>query len=155
MFIFYTNTQKKMTNFRIHHLYIHHPSSCIIVRAAHPKQTNVNLVRAQFWRAIRISSDEQAKERSLSKMSDLLEKNGYPRGLLSRVRKESERVANGHRSGRDKGGRTGGQRGSKGTDHRAKGNYLTLPYVDETILCKVKRAVKKSKFKVRLGWYSP
>ena len=137
-------------------LYIKPNNAGIILhyRSAHPKQTKVNLARAQFRRAIRISSDEQARERSLNKITDLFEKNGYPKGLLSRTRKESVRTANGRRGGRDRGGRTDGQRGKRGKDHRARGNYLTLPYVDETILCKVKRAVKKSNFKVRLGWYS-
>ena len=34
-------------------------------------------------------------------------------------------------------------------------NFLTLPYVDETVLCKVKKVVKKSKLNVHLGWYAP
>ena len=42
-----------------------------------------------------------------------------------------------------------------GTEDRSQDIFLTLPYVNETILCKVKKALKKTKFQVRLGWCAP
>ena len=102
----------------------------------------------------RFSSDEQAKERSLTKISDLLTKNGYPARLVTGIRREALIAANGSRGRRD-----GRQKGRRRLGHTItgdrNGHFLTLPYVDGTILCKVKRAVKRSKMEVHLGWYTP
>ena len=132
-------------------LYIKPNSAGIFLhyKSAHPKQTKLNLARSQFLRAIRLSSDERSKERSLDKVSGLLRRNGYPIGLVSRIRKEVLR-GRGRRRGR------GRKRPDQmGTEDRSQDIFLTLPYVNETVLCKVKKAVKKSKFQVRLGWYAP
>ena len=59
-----------------------------------------------------------------------------------------------HRSRRDGRQRGRTRQNPTGVDERNKGNFLTLPYVDETVLRKVKKAVKKSKLNVRLGWYA-
>ena len=139
-------------------LYIKPNNAGIILhyKSAHPKQTKVNLVRSQFQRAVRLSSSDDAKERSLDKITNLLKKNGYPKRLLGRVRRETLMAGNARRGRRD-----GGQVGRRTRQNRAngddltKGNFLTLPYVNETVLCKVKKAVKKSKLNVRLGWYAP
>ena len=121
-------------------------------KSAHPKETKVNMVRSQFQRAIRLSSDEQARERSLGKIDDLLKKNGYPMQLVARIKRETLMTGRQHPFRRDGGQVRRGRRSRPGTEDRI---YLTLPYVDETILCKVKKVVKKSKFNVNLGWYAP
>ena len=137
-------------------LYIKPNNAGIILhyKSAHPKRTKTNLLRAQLRRAIRLSSDEGSQNRSMAKISDLFKKNGYPSRLIGRVSREVMRDHQGRRGGRRRAQR---QSGRETTDARSRdsGNFLTLPYVDETVLCKVKKAVLKSKLKVRLGWYAP
>ena len=75
-------------------LYIKPNNAGIILhfKSAHPKRTKINVVRSQFLRAIKISSDDQTRERSLNKISDLLDKNGYPSKIVKRIRREALRV---------------------------------------------------------------
>ena len=115
------------------------------------KMVSLMNFRSHFFR---FSSDEQAKERILTKISDLLKNNGYSARLVTGIRREALVAANGSWGRRD-----GRQRERRRSGHTItgdrNGNFLTLPYVDETILCKVKGAVKRSKMEVRMGWYAP
>ena len=74
----------------------------------------------------------------MGKIWALLEENGYPKHILSRLLREARRQ------------RRGPTRTHKRADH--SDGYLCLPYVDERLLCKVKSKVKKSGLNVRLAW---
>ena len=122
-------------------------------RSAHPKRTKLNTLRSQLRRAIRLSSDVHARKRSLAKVRDLFAKNGYPSHVLKSVQRQVEReTQNGGRTGDERDKST---RGSEGQgDGRSKG-VLSLPYVSETVLCKVKHAVRRSGLNVNVASYTP
>ena len=159
-------------------------------RSAHPKNTKLNTLRSQFRRAARLSSDEDAKLRSFTKIRNLFLKNGYPSHVLKSVQRQVERSTESRvrardirvraqrgvsaGEGRQGEGRTrsrrganerggGGQRragvgeGGQGEDRpdREPGGVLLLPYVNETVLCKVKRVARNSGLSVSVASYTP
>jgi len=126
-------------------LYIKPMNSGIILhyKSAHPTSTKHNIVRNQFRRAIRNSSNDTKEKKSIDKILTLLVQNGYPvkvpRRLLNDVR---------HR----------GRRAPARTDRTSRRNedgFLCLPYVDEELLCKIQSKVKKSGFNIRIAWRNP
>lgn len=144
-------------------LYVKPNNAGIILhyRSAHPKHTKLNTLRSQYRRAIRLSTDEDAKERSLDKIWDLFSRNGYPAHILRSVQRQVKRSTGGHGGGggrrggaeREAGAR-GGERGAGRPDREATG-VLLLPYVDETVLCKVKQVARKSGLNVNVASYTP
>ena len=119
-------------------LYIKPTNSGIVLHAssAHPTTTKHNMVRNMFHRAMNNSSSGEKERVSVEKIRVLLTGNGYSPKLLKRLLREV-RVARATR--RQK--RTVGEDG-----------FLTLPYVDENLLCKLKSVVKKSGLNVKLAW---
>ena len=75
----------------------------------------------------------------MEKICRLLVKNGYSRNLLKSLLREVQN---------DK--RTKQKRGD--TQKAGDDGYLTLPYIDEHLLCKVKSIIKKSGLNVKLAW---
>ena len=125
-------------------LYIKPTNSGIILHyhSAHPTSTKHNIVRNQFCRAIRNSSNATKQKESVKKIWNLLVQNSYPERVLKRLLREVQR---------------------KGTLARAPGNsrekrgdlFLCLPYVDEQLLCKIQSKVRKSGLNVRIAWKNP
>ena len=145
-------------------LYIKPSNAGIILhyRSAHPKHTKLNTLRSQFRRAARLSSDEEAKSRSFGKIRDLFTKNGYPAHVLKKIQRQMERSPGGRRGGGSRKRRGAPERGASAQDGDQSaarpdrdGGVLLLPYVNETVLCKVKRVARKSGLDVNVASYTP
>ena len=128
-------------------LYIKPTHSGIIIHqtSSHPMQTKKAVIRSEFRRAMRVSSDEAAGSRSCQKIQDLFESNGYSKQLVRRLR----RAVAGARRGQVRGKRQHLQREE---GYRSLDGYLTLPYIDESVCAKVKSVVKKSDLNLRVAW---
>ena len=120
-------------------LYIKPTNSGIVLHAtsAHPTSTKHNMIRNMFHRALNNSSSKDKEDSSVDKIRTLLLGNGYSPKLLKRLLREVRL-----------------SRGAKNRRKRAVGEdgFLTLPYIDEHLLCKVKQVVKRSGLNVRLAW---
>ena len=124
-------------------LYIKPMNSGIILhyQSAHPTSTKHSVARNQFKRAIRNSSNALKQQRSVEKIRNLLLSNGYPRKLVGRLSWE----AKAHRTR---------IQNRKSEEQKRFDGYLSLPYIDEQLLCKVKSKVKKSGLNVRIAWFN-
>ncbi|XP_043195743.1 uncharacterized protein LOC122367039 [Amphibalanus amphitrite] len=122
-------------------LYIKPMNSGIILHfdSAHPKSTKLNVARNQFKRAIRNSSSSMKERKSVEKIRQLLLKNGYPNHVLIRLLREA------------RGNKTHSRTRRNRTQEPCDG-FLTLPYVDERLLCEVKSKVRQSGLNVKLAW---
>lgn len=122
-------------------LYIKPMNSGIVLHAtsAHPTSTKHNMIRNMFHRAFNNSSSKEREENSVEKIRSLLLGNGYSSRLLKRLLREV-RLA-----------RPRGAKGRRKLEAKEDG-YLTLPYIDENLLCKVKRIVNRSGLNVKLAW---
>ena len=129
-------------------LHIKPTNSGIILHStsAHPKSTKHNIIRNMFHRAYNNSSNAQREDSSINKIWTLLLENGYPPRILKRLLREVQRS----RANRGRGDT--GQRGRVGKGRRRKDDkdgldtaegFLTLPYIDEELLQKVKHIVGK------------
>ena len=120
-------------------LYIKPTNSGIVLHAAsaHPASTKHNMVRNMFHRALNNSSCKEKEDCSVEKVHSLLLGNGYTPKLLKRLLREVREA-----------------RRAKVRRRRSLGEdgFLTLPYVDENLLCKVKNVVRRSGLKVKLAW---
>ena len=126
-------------------LYIKPTNSGIILHyeSAHPTSTKHNIARNQFRRAIRNSSNTLKESRSIAKIRSLLVKNGYPEKLLKRLLREARRNYTPARA-------KSGKKQQKNCD-----GFLSLPYIDEELLCKIKSKVTKSGLNVKIAWKNP
>ena len=146
-------------------LHIQPTNSGIILHStsAHPKNTKHNIIRNMFHRAYNNSSNAQKEKSSINKIWTLLLENGYAPKILERLLREVQRSR--AKRGRGDTGQRGrgdaGQRGRVDKGQRRKDDkdrldsadgFLTLPYIDEQLLRKVKHIVGKSKFRVRIAW---
>ena len=125
-------------------LYIKPMNSGIILnyKSAHPTSTKHNIARNQFRRAIRNSSNGLKERRSIDKIRSLLLQNGYPDKLLGRLLREARR-------------NYVPAKGKANTGQKQHDGFLSLPYVDEELLCKIKSKVKKSGLNVKIAWKNP
>lgn len=123
-------------------LFIKPTNSGIVLHAssAHPTATKHNMIRNMFHRALNNSSSREKEESSVNKIRTLLLENGYARKLVKRLLREvlEARAARGSKN--------------RQTQTVGKDGFLTLPYIDENLLCKVKNVVKRSGLNVRLAW---
>lgn len=116
-----------------------------------------------FHRAYNNSSNAQKEKSSINKIWTSLLENGYAPKILERLLREVQRSR--AKMGRGDTGQRGrgdaGQRGRVDKGQRRKDDkdrldsadgFLTLPYIDEELLRKVKHIVGKSKFRVRIAW---
>ena len=124
-------------------LYIKPTNSGIILHStsAHPTSTKHNIVRNMFHRAMDNSSSVEKERKSVDKIWNLLLKNGYNSGLLRRMLREVRLARTGN------GRRRKAKEGSGSYD-----GFLTLPYIDEQLLCKIKKVVKRSNLKIHVAW---
>ena len=120
-------------------LYIKPTNSGIVLHAtsAHPTAVKHSMIRNMYHRALNNSSDDTKGEVSIEKVTRLLQGNGYSPQLLKRLLRDV-------RFSRRKNNRKTPKMGDDG--------YLTLPYIDEKLLHKVKYVVKKSGLNVRIAW---
>jgi len=138
-------------------LYIKPTNSGIILHSssAHPKETKLNIVRNMFHRAYNNSSSKQKEDKSVNKIWNLLLENGYTSRLLKRLLREVQRVRARRGSGEEgrgvRGDERGRGRGGKGRRAGTEDGFLTLPYIDEQLLWKVKHIIRKSKLRVRIA----
>ena len=125
-------------------LFIKPTNSGIILhyKSAHPTATKHNIARNQFRRAIKNSSNSDKEKVSIDKIWRLLVSNGYPKKILQRLLEEVRRGGRAERAGR------AGQK-------RCTDGFLSLPYIDEELLCKIQSKVRKSGFKIRIAWKNP
>ena len=95
-------------------LYVKPNNAGIILhyRSAHPKHTKLNTLRSQFLRAVRLSSDEDCKKRSLNKIRDIFAMNGYPAHVLNSVQRQVERSTGSRRDS--------GRKGRDGTEGKVE-----------------------------------
>ena len=112
--------------------------------SAHPKQTKHSVLFSQMLRAKRIGSSIECQNRGMDQIESLFLTNGYPHRLIKRTR---HRVI------------THYSRPPKHTAHNMSHNnitdqhtYMSLPYIDETLLRRVQAAVKSSKLPLRVAW---
>ena len=120
-------------------LYIKPTNSGIVLHAtsAHPSATKHSMIRNMFHRAYNNASSTSKAESGVSKIRALLLGNGYSAQLLKKLLRQV-------RQARSKG------RAPKQT--LGEDGFLTLPYIDEDLLCKVKKVVKKSGLDVKVAW---
>ena len=126
------------------------------------QNTKLNTLKSQFRRAVRLSSDKDAERRSLGKIQDIFSRNGYPAHVLKSVRRQIERSPGSAGSVRERrrGGTEGGtdrhgrERGAGQSNGKSRG-VLLLPYVNETVLCKVKQVARRSGLGVNVASYTP
>ena len=120
-------------------LYIKPMNSGIILHSssAHPTSTKHNIIRNMFHRAMNNSSNKEKADRSIRKIWDLLVGNGYTPKVLERLLKEvrKSRSAKGEGGRRAKKGK-GGDREHGGNRDKSGYGFLSLPYIDEQLLCK-------------------
>ena len=110
--------------------------------SAHSMSTKRAMLNEQMNRAVRLSSDREACNRSLSQMKDLFILNGYPRHLVDRAARSA--VSRPHRRRDD--------RGPSGQSEPPI--YMRLPYIDESTKRRVEGIVRGSKWNIRLSWLS-
>ena len=125
-------------------LFIKPNHSGIIIHkmSSHPMTTKKAVIRSEFHRAMRVSSDDAASSRSCEKIQKLFEENGYRKQLVRRLYREvaqSQRQVTNER-----------QRHQQ----REFDGYLTLPYIDEGMCAKVNSVVRRSNLNVRVAWRS-
>ena len=98
--------------------------------------TKKAVIRSEFRRAIRVSSDEATSSRSCQKVKDLFESNGYRKQLVRRLRREVALTRRGQVRGKRR-------RLQHEEEDKSLDGYLTLPYIDEGVCAEVLSAVKK------------
>ena len=129
-------------------LYIKPNHSGIIIHAtsAHPMATKKAVIRSEFRRASRVSSDAATSARSCDKIQQLFEANGYRKQLVRRLRREVTQPAPRRQP-------VDGERRERGRGAtRELDGYLTLPYIDESVCAKVNSVVRKSSLNLRVAW---
>ena len=102
--------------------------------SAHPMRTKKAVLTAELKRAVRVSSDQTTRERSLSKMKNLFEENGYPPNLIQKKTQELSRPTQRH------------------TTNAKDNTYVTLPFVDDQLARKVEGAIRTSGLPLRPAW---
>ena len=128
-------------------LYIKPNHSGIIIHAtsSHPMATKKAVIRSEFRRATRLSSDPAASSRSCLKIQELFEANGYKKQLVRRLHREATQTRGA--------GPVNGARGHRGQrTERELDGFLTLPYIDEGVCAKVNSIAKKSNLSLRVAW---
>ena len=107
--------------------------------SAHPMSTKRAVLNAEIQRAIKVSSGEQARNRSIGRIASLFHVNGYPQALIDNtVRNNLYKRPSNRKHRREKGSVT----------------YMRLPYIDETTTKRVNGIVKRTGANLRVAWTS-
>ena len=108
--------------------------------SAHPMSTKRAVLNSEIQRAIRVSSDRDTTERSLSTIKQLFSQNGYPPDLITRA------INNNKHKGNVK------SRNSKNANKNTSQIYMRLPYINETIVRRVNGILRSSKAPIKPVW---
>lgn len=109
--------------------------------SAHPMSTKRAVLNGELKRALRVSSDQQAIDRSVQRIKNLFEQNGYPASVLDKAIKNNfcKRVKNKIHSNVSKSGQE---------------TYMRLPYIDEDVVRRVNGILKRSGTSLKVAWTS-
>ena len=93
--------------------------------SAHPMSTKKAVLNAEVQRAIRVSSDQETRERSLSAVTQLFVDNGYPLNIIKRTITNNTHRTNAY------------TRKPKKDNNTSAQIFMRLPYINETIVRRV------------------
>ena len=113
--------------------------------SAHPMTTKRAVLNAEMRRAVRVSSDTQATERSITLITHLFQQNGYPENTIRHAANNAKHKP--VNSKKDTRPHTTSTR--QNTDV-----YMRLPYIDETTAHRVNGILRGSKTPIRVTWTS-
>ena len=121
-------------------LYIKPMTAPIVMHfhSAHPMATKKATLKSQIRRAMKVSSDQQARCRSLNKIVDLFVTNEYPISLINQSIKHCLRPTS-----------------RKQPRNRANQCYMKLPYIDEVLSRRVTAAIRAAKAPITVCWTNP
>ena len=99
------------------------------------------VLNGELKRALRVSSDQQAIDRSVQRIKNLFEQNGYPASVLDKAIKNNfcKRVKNKIHSNVSQSGQE---------------TYMRLPYIDEDVVRRVNGILKRSGTSLKVAWTS-
>ena len=109
--------------------------------SAHPMSTKRAVLNAEVRRAIRVSSDQQTRERSAKRIKSLFKQNGYPDTLVDKSIKNNIYRRHDNKSSR----------------HNSKNEtkiFMRLPYVDESVVKRVNGILRGSGTAIQVAWTS-
>ena len=119
-------------------LFIKPTSSGVVMHftSAQPRQTKKAVLTSQFKRATRLSSDDEAKQRSFEKLTKIFESNGYPSSMVKSAINRVQTTT------------------SKKKEERRKNNErrICLPFIDDQLSQTINSILKKSGLGVRAAW---
>ena len=104
--------------------------------------TKKAVLNSEIQRAMRVSSDQHAEERSLRIVSELFMLSNYPRDVIMRIIRTNK-----HKSSH-KNRRFNSNTGSDNTAHI----YMRLPYINETVVRRVNGIIRSSKAPIMPVW---
>ena len=110
--------------------------------SAQPTQLKKSVARAQFLRALRLSSDREARRRSTEKIFALFRANGYPPRLLHSLAEQAKRTFEQQND-------TNSSKSSKSKPDRT---FLTLPFIDDTVAKKTQAVIRSSGLPFTVAW---
>ena len=119
--------------------------------SAHPMSTKRGVLNSEIQRAIRVSSDHHATERSLRTITALFTQNGYPQHVIKGAIRTNKHKLDQHRHK----AQHQRQHNSRTVHNTAQHNnqiYMRLPYIDETIVRRVNGILRGSKAPIKPVW---
>ena len=106
--------------------------------SAHPVKTKTSVLISQLKRAVRLSSTQAAKERSLNKIRDLFLRNGYPKRLIDKHIHQIGQNNNSNKRPKNK--------------NSQNETYMKLPFIDDDLARKIASATRASGLSMRVAW---
>ena len=139
-------------------LFIKPSHSGIIIHysSSQPMATKKSVIRNEFKRARKLSSNEEAASRSRScdKIQNVFESNGYPKQMIRRMRRETSSHPQQRQRHHRHQPRHTQHRWQQQQARQDPDGYLSLPYVDETLCAKINSITKKSGMDIKVAWTS-
>ena len=121
-----------------------HSDIALHYMSAHPRQTKLNTLKNELRRAYRLSSDHHSAERSVKKIKDIFQQNGYPSKVIEQANRQVREQSSHSRTS---------VRVSSPRCHD-DAVYLALPFIGDESCRKIEAAVKKSGVPCKLAWVS-
>ena len=114
---------------------LHHTSS-------HPMSTKRAVLNAEMQRAVRVSSDQNTRDRSINLIIELFRQNGYPENMIKRAINNIK-----HKQNKK-------QNAPTGIANKTTAIYMRLPYINETVVRRVNGILRGSKVPINVAWVS-
>ena len=111
--------------------------------SAHPMSTKRAVLNGEVQRALRVSSDREATDRSLNSVIQLFMQNGYPKSIVERTIKNNKYNMHATR-----------HQLRNVTKNPTTTIYMRLPYINETIVRRVNGIIRGAKAPVKPVWMS-